>query len=367
MVSKACVVGIYQKKLEQMAARAADLSLTVVVPPFWRSPEGTMRLEHAHTTGYSLEVQQLAFNGAYHMHFYPRLRQVIQRVQPDLIHIDEEPYNIATYHANRLAHVYGAHSIWFSWQNLERHYPPPFSWIETYNLQNVAYALVGSETAARIWRVKGYKGPLAVIPQFGVDPEQFHPLGERTPHVPVHLAYVGRLVQEKGVDLFLNALSQLPGNWEASILGSGPAEPALHKQAVDLELAERVRFIPRLPSTEMPSFYQGIDILVLPSRSRPNWREQFGRVLIEAMACEVTVIGAKSGEIPYVIGNAGLTFPENDVEALKATLNKLICTPDLRHELGKAGRARVLQKFTQAQIADATLDVYRQVSNAKIC
>lgn len=364
MLSKACIVGIYQKKLEQMTLRAPDLSLTVVVPAFWRGPEGTTQLERAHIRGYHLRVEPLAFNGAFHLHFYPRLRQVIASERPDLIHIDEEPYNFATYHANRLAHCYGARSLWFSWQNLQRRYPPPFAWMEAYNLRHVDYALVGSQTAAQVCRAKGYEGPLSVIPQFGVDPEQFSPPVERDIRAPIHLAYVGRLVPEKGVDLFLQALSRLKGLWKATILGSGAAESALRSQTIALGLADRVTFASRLPSTQMPEFYRGIDVLVLPSRSRPNWTEQFGRVLIEAMACEVAVAGSQSGEIPYVIGDAGLTFPEGDVEALVSVLDRLIRAPELRHALGKQGRSRVLRQFTQAQIADATLDVYYQVCHA---
>ena len=358
-------MGIYQKKLEEMALRAPDLALTVVVPPFWHGAEGKTVLEHSHTRGYRLEVQPVAFNGAFHTHFYPRLRETISKERPDLIHIDEEPYNFATYHANRLAHRYGARSLWFSWQNLHRGYPPPFSWMESYNLRHTDHGLVGSHTAAQVWRSKGYEGPLTVIPQFGVDPDSFHPPPIRETRSPVHVAYIGRLVPEKGVDLFLHALNQLENPWQATILGSGPAEPALREQVAALGLVGRVTFTPWLPSAEMPAFYRKIDVLVLPSRSRPNWTEQFGRVLIEAMACGLAVVGAQSGEIPHVIGDAGLTFPEDDVEALVQVLDKLIRAPELRHILGERGRSRVLQQFTQTQVADATLDVYRQVCDER--
>jgi glycosyltransferase involved in cell wall biosynthesis len=361
IVSKACIVGIYQKKLEEIALRAPELSLTVVVPPFWQDVGGKTMLERSHTQGYRLEVQPVAFNGAFHTHFYPRLREIIARERPDLIHIDEEPYNFATYHANRLAHQYGSKSLWFSWQNLQRSYPPPFSWMEGYNLRHTDHGLVGSQSAAQVWRAKGYSGPLTVIPQFGVDPESFLPPLNREAGASVHLAYVGRLVPEKGVDLFLRALSRLTGSWHATLLGSGPAKSALCEQVAALGLTDRVTLVPWLLSAEMPAFYREIDVLVLPSRSRPNWVEQFGRVLIEAMACEVAVVGSRSGEIPYVIGDAGLTFPEDDVEALAQILDKLVREPDLRDTLGKKGRSRVLQHFTQTQIADATLDVYRQV------
>src|SRR3972149_1621779 len=96
MVSKACVVGAYQRKLEEVAARGGEL--TVAVPPAWRDERGLMRLERAHTRGYDLVVEPLAFNGSFHLHYYPRLGRLIERLRPEIVHMDEEPYNFATFH-----------------------------------------------------------------------------------------------------------------------------------------------------------------------------------------------------------------------------------------------------------------------------
>jgi glycosyltransferase involved in cell wall biosynthesis len=84
-------------------------------------------------------------------------------------------------------------------------------------------------------------------------------------------------------------------------------------------------------------------------------------VLIEAMACEVAVIGSDSGAIPDVIGEAGLVFPEDDRDALASCLRQLIEGPAYRDALGKQGRARVLQRFTQAQVAAQTVAIYREM------
>jgi len=151
MISKACVVGAYQTKLERLA-RAGDIELLVVVPPAWREGQRTLALERAYTTGYRLEVEPIVFNGSFHFHFYPRLGRRMREFAPDIVHIDEEPYNWATAHALLLAKRYGAHALWFSWQNLYRRYPPPFWLIERYTLTHADYALVGSEGAAAVWR-----------------------------------------------------------------------------------------------------------------------------------------------------------------------------------------------------------------------
>jgi glycosyltransferase involved in cell wall biosynthesis len=359
MVSKACLVGIYQRKLEEIA-RYDDVTLQVLVPPFWRDERGITPLERAHTEGYQLIVGSMALNGSFHLHFYPHLRRRIRTFQPHVVHIDEEPYNLATFHALVAARLSGCRTLWFSWQNLLRRYPPPFSWMERYCVRHVDAAIVGSQTAAQVWRAKGYGGPLAVIPQFGIDPQHFAPPERRVPGKRFVVGYAGRLVEEKGVDLLIDAVAGL-NEVDLVILGSGPMEGELRERVRGLGISHRVAFRGTLPSIQMPAFYHQLDALVLPSRTRPNWMEQFGRVLIEAMACGVPVIGSNSGEIPHVIGEAGLIFQENDAAALRARLAQLVAAPGLRAELGRRGRERVLRHYTQAQVARQTVSIYRQV------
>jgi hypothetical protein len=102
MVSKALVVGAYQRKLEELA-RLGEIELTAVVPPEWRDRRSHVKLERAHTTGYELVVAPLLFAGQYHLHFYPTLGAILKRARPDIVHMDEEPYNLATWHGLRLA------------------------------------------------------------------------------------------------------------------------------------------------------------------------------------------------------------------------------------------------------------------------
>jgi glycosyltransferase involved in cell wall biosynthesis len=358
MISKACVVGAYQKKLEELAC-LPGMELTVVVPPYWRDERGVLELERQYTTGYELVVEPMAFNGHFHLHFYPGLGRQVRRVRPDLVHIDEEPYNLATAQALVLARRSGARSLFFSWQNIERKYPFPFNLLERTVLGHVDYAIVGNQESVRVWRAKGYRGSVAVIPQFGVVPEVYAPqAGGRAQGRGFIVGYVGRLVEEKGVDLLLEALAGLEGMWRAYVLGSGPAREGLQAQAQQLGLADRVSFDGWIPSAQMPTYYRQLDALVVPSRTRPNWKEQFGRVLVEAMACGVPVIGSDCGEIPNVIGDAGLIFPEGQVAALRDHLARLLYDVDLRADLARRGRERVLERYTQAQIAAQTYEVY---------
>ncbi|MBO9310238.1 MAG: glycosyl transferase family 1, partial [Chloroflexi bacterium] len=107
MICKACVVGIYQRKLEEMA-RQAQLDLTVLVPSAWRDPSGAQPLERVYTSGYRLEVVPMCLNGNFHLHFYPTLGRLMRQVRPQLVHIDEEPYNLAAWQAFCQARRIGA-------------------------------------------------------------------------------------------------------------------------------------------------------------------------------------------------------------------------------------------------------------------
>ncbi len=363
MLSKACIVGIYQRKLEEIA-RHPDITLRVLVPPSWKDERGETKLERAFTDGYELTVTPLRLNGNFHLHYYPEFAKQLHEFQPDIVHIDEEPYNLATWLALRATRRTKAKTLFFSWQNIIRRYPPPFTWMEQTALRAVDYALVGTDSSAEVWRAKGYQGKLAVIPQFGVDPELFAPVERPVHHNPFVIGFAGRLVPEKGVDLLLNALATLTDlEWRLKIIGGGPERNRLEQQAARLNIANRVEFVGLVPSIEMPAHLQQLDALVIPSRTLPNWKEQYGRVIIEAMASEVAVIGSDSAAIPDVVGNAGLIFPENNVEELAYHLRRLMEDRDFRSTLGKQGRQRILENFTQAQIAAQTVAVYRAMLN----
>ncbi len=360
MLSKACIVGTYQRKLEEIAA-LPEVSLTVLVPPFWKDERGVMDLEVAHTNGYDLDVIPLRFNGNFHISYYPTLKKRLKLLQPDLVHIDEEPYNYATYHALRATQSVEAKAIFFSWQNLSRNYPPPFAQMERYVLKHSAHAICGNQDSVAVWQAKGYRGPTTVIPQFGVDPALYPFKWPEPKPDAFKIAFIGRLVEEKGVWLLLDALQKLPDYVTLDFVGSGPLETPLKQSVVTLGLTERVNFIPWMPSAELPAYMHEPDVMVLPSISRENWVEQFGRVLVEAMACGLPVICSDCGEMPNVVADAGLVVPENDVEALAAKLLALIERPGDRLALATKGRQRVYEHFTQKAVAEKTVTVYQDV------
>lgn len=364
MLSKACLVGIYQRKLEEIARLGVEL--LTLVPPVWRDVNGATQLERLYTSGYRLETTDLRLNGNYHLHHYPRLGAALREFRPDVLHIDEEPYNLATWLALWQARRLGCPALFFSWQNIRRRYPPPFNFGERYVLRGADHAIAGTSSAAEVLRAKGYPGPLSVIPQFGIDPQLFRPPESPAAPRPFTLGYFGRLVPEKGLHSLLQALAQMGGDSRLRLVGEGPLRAELVTLAQRLGIDARVTFGKAQPSSAMPAQYHCIDALVLPSLTRRNWKEQFGRVLVEAMASNVPVIGSDSGAIPGVIGDAGLLFPEGDASALAAQLTRLQQDATLRQSLAQRGRERALSEFTHAGVAAATVAVYRALTKASL-
>ena len=390
ILSKALIVGTYQRKLEEIAALGVEL--TALVPPSWREPRvGLTRLDRRFTRGYRLEVLPIMLNGQHHLHFYTGLRQALRRLRPEVLHIDEESFNLATFLAMRAGLAVGARCCFYNWANIERRYPPPFSLFERYSLRHACHAIAGNQEAAALIRRHGYAGPISVIPQFGVDPELFHPAdGGRwkvdSTALPFHLAadeqrmeddvaaqstaqrppaftvgFLGRLLAEKGLLDLVEALVGLPAAVGLRLIGEGALRPQIERRAAELGLSERVTISGPLSSTAVPAALRQLDALALPSRTQPSWKEQFGRALIEAMSCGLPVIGSDSGEIPNVIGDAGLVVPEGDVAALRGAIAQLYEDANLCANLAQRGRQRVLDQFTQAAIARRHVAVYQQM------
>ncbi len=364
MLSKALVSGTSQRKLEELA-RCPDVELTLVTPPYWQHDNGTRQmLEKLYTTGYRMIVTPMTRNGNYHLHSYPQLAQIMREVQPEIVHIDEEPYNLATFQAMRLARHQRAHALFFTWQNLYRSYPPPFRQMELYNYKQTDVALVGNREAIEVLRRKGYKKPVRVVIQFGFDTEIYKRSAPRTPRTtgsPFILGFLGRLVETKGLLTTVEALTSLPDYCQAVFVGDGPMKSVIETTATNLGVANRVTVKPGVPTSEAPHILEQFDVHVLPSRTFPNWKEQFGRTLAEAMACETPVIGSSSGEIPHVIGEAGLTFPEGNAQELSACVRQLLDNPELYATLARKGRQRVLENYTQGHVARQTFEIYREM------
>jgi glycosyltransferase involved in cell wall biosynthesis len=167
------------------------------------------------------------------------------------------------------------------------------------------------------------------------------------------VGYIGRFVERKGIQDLIAALPRCPAEVNAVLVGSGEYEPAIRQQIAALGLQERVRIIPEVAPAALTPIMNAIDALALPSRTVPTWKEQFGRVIIEAHACGTPVLGSNSGAIPEVVGEGGMVFPENDVPALAAAITQMASDPPLARHMGAIGENQVHEKYTWQKVAQA--------------
>jgi glycosyltransferase involved in cell wall biosynthesis len=150
----------------------------------------------------------------------------------------------------------------------------------------------------------------------------------------------------------LAAARRLGAEAELRFIGDGELKDELLRAGAD---GLSVRVLDDVRHEEMASAYAALDVLVLPSRTTATWKEQFGRVIVEALWCGVPVVGSDSGEIPWLIGltGGGLVFPEGDPAALAERLERLRADPALRARLAGDGRAAVERLFSVSAATDS--------------
>jgi glycosyltransferase involved in cell wall biosynthesis len=215
-------------------------------------------------------------------------------------------------------------------------------------------AVGGNAAAACLLREAGFPGPVLVQTELGVDEEQFRPEGERRDigAEGFVFGFAGRLTAAKGLEDLFAALAglHLSQPWTLLLVGDGDLRPALERQAG--ELGGKVVFAGQRPVAEMPAWLRAMDCLILPSRTMPDWKEQFGLVLAQAMLCGVPVLGSDSGAIPEVVGEPEAVFPECSPAALRVLLERIACDGPWREELARRQRESAGRYSTAALAAE---------------
>lgn len=295
-----------------------------------------------------------------HLMRYGRRLATLLRKEPwDVVHCWQEPFVVSAAQVARAAPA-GAALVVATFQNLPKRYPIPFSTFERAVMRRADGWIAFGRTVEETLRDRpGYRArPHAVIPP-GTDLERFRPDPEARGRIcrelgwtedgPPVIGYLGRFVPEKGLGVLTAALERTDRPWRALFVGGGAEEESLAAWAARFPDAARVAT--GVSHGDVPAYLAAMDVLVAPSLTTPRWREQFGRMLTEAMACGVAVVASDSGEIPHVVGDAGIIVPEGDAERLAAVLAELVGDPGRRAELGRRGMERVRTEFALPEIA----------------
>ena len=265
------------------------------------------------------------------------------------------------------------------------------AWIERTAYENADGVIAVSEAMkADVQALYGVSPDRVRVIHNGIDPDEYRPrpspetvrrLGV-DPTRPIVL-FVGRITRQKGILHLVRAIRFLEPGIQVVLCAGAPDTPEIGEEMTRLvtevkrDAPADVIWIPEmLPRPDVIALYTHADVFVCPSVYEP-----FGIINLEAMACETPVVASAVGGIPEIVvpGKTGLLVPfepeggespeprdgEQFSRSLATAINELMSAPELRTEMAKAARARVLEKFSWQRIAAATLEFYRAVGGGR--
>ena len=339
------------------------LDVHLVVPASFTQFGRVLQADPADDPGIEVHILPIRWPSAgpakWYMHTYRGLGALVQRLQPDVIHLWEEPWSMVALQAAWLQRrVPQAALVLEVDQNILKRLPAPFELTRRTVLGRTDLVLSRGADATAVVRARGYEGPALQV-GYGVDLDLFYPGRDTVAQGALRLGYVGRIVPEKGLDDALVALAGLDGA-ELAIMGEGPHEAALRQHAAALGIADRLSFRGWGAPAEVAAFLRKLDITLLLTRTDGAVREQFGRVILESQACGVPVIGSTSGAIPDVVGPGGWIVPERNPAALASLLAQLDTDRGAIRACGLQGIVNVESRFTYAAVARTLASAWRQ-------
>ncbi|MBL9176987.1 MAG: glycosyltransferase [Verrucomicrobiaceae bacterium] len=286
---------------------------------------------------------------------YVGLAAVMRSRRFDVILVENEPWAAVCWQARLWKSLLQPQALFgeFTWENVERHGWKGFILAQIYRAMTATtdFIIAGNQAASQLVQKRGAcQGNVFVAPQLGVDPANHQPAttverdelrqASGLPADAFIVGYCGRLTEEKGIRDLLNACDELQ-TVHLAILGSGKLESWLKEQQ---KTRPWLHLLPPRPHFEIPAFLRSLDVFVLASKPVRTmelcWEEQFGHVLIEAMACGVTTLGSSSGAIPEVIGHDDAIFPHGDASAIAGRIRHVMHNSKLAES--QLGRARML-------------------------
>ncbi|MBC8487939.1 MAG: glycosyltransferase family 4 protein [Bacteroidetes bacterium] len=377
VISHAAIQRSWQKKFAEIT-KDQSIQITLLLPKYWIENYHRVRVEINTKSKLNYVVGKTVWKGFSNRYFFlTKFCNLLKTLQPDIIHLEQEPWSLialqTAFYRNCI--LPKCRIIFRTSRSFEGQLKLPWlaATIEKYTYKNSEFAFPLSKRAAQLLERRGYKNGIEVIPN-GVDTDLFRKLDATMIRKSLGIdsaftiGYIGRFVKEKGLGILLKAVGGIDQDFRLLFVGDGPYKNDLINLSNRLGINEKLHLVETIPADQIPLYLNFMDVLVLPSYKTGNWEEFFGRVLIEAMACEVTVIGSDSGEIPNVIGRAGLIFKSKNVDSLRIALERVMDDDDFRWNLSKMGRALVKNYYSWERIAEKTKDVYfKLIGKKQLC
>lgn len=342
--------------------------ITVVAPALWRHTLGDYKFKpQTAQEKFKVIVCPVFLSGNYYWFSYRGISDIIHKISPDIIEIDEEPASRACFTLIRGAkHLPKKPKIvvWTS-EDTRSKWPFVLSRYERYSFSNIDHIIGCNSEVELLLRKKGYKNALSIFQFLGINPQIFKPQDVSTLRKELSLnnsfvvGYAGRLSEGKGLKTLLLSFSRLDSSTKLLIVGQGGLLNELKTMTESLGIKERVIFAGAVSHAEVARYLNCMQVLVLPSEGTKLWQEKFGYVLVQAMLCEVSVIGSKHGGIPGVIADTGLLFEPGNEKELAQKIETLRNDNNLRRSYIARARQRVLENYTVEKVAEKLAKVYR--------
>jgi glycosyltransferase involved in cell wall biosynthesis len=353
-------------------ARLPNTEITLVTPHAWRGPLYNNDAEPFDTTianNVKHEIIKAYFIGRESGYFYgPSIFRLIARLKPDIVHVEQGAYALSYSQILLGLQLFSRRSkaLFFTWWNLPYRPKGIKQILERFNLARSSAAIAGNMAASEILQSHGFSYPVHVLPQLGIDTSDssrsFLRKGSGVVSRDIFsIGYAGRIVEEKGVFDLIEAAALMKGKDGVQLYFIGAGDKLEESKRLAAYRGVNLLHHPSVRNDELPEHLLMMDVLVLPSHTTPSWVEQFGHVLLEAMAMGVPVVGSSSGEIPNVIGNAGYVFPEGDSIALAEKLDVLFASEEERQRLSNMGVNHVLKHYTHDIIATKQMRIYEEM------
>ncbi len=385
VASHTYIVELNREKLRELAKLDDNIRVSILVPQVWQ-PGGvqnqTIESKYCKEDTFQvIPVPCFSQNNQGLLTFQIHILDILRQLKPDIIQVEQGVKSLAYAQLITLNKILNlkAKNVFFTWWNLPYQNKPPVFWLEQYNLKNTHGLIAGNQDAVDILKEHGYSNAVKIMPQLGVNETLFCPANQSELAAKLGInsddfvvGFVGRFVTEKGILTLIKALANIQNkSWKLLLLGRGELEAEIRKIAQERGIQDRLIMVESVGHDQVPNYINLMNTLVLPSETNNQfktltsvgWKEQFGHVLIEAMACKIPVIGSDSGEIPNVIGDTGLIFPEGDISALENCLRQLMENSELAQNLAKLGYQKCLKDYTNKALAKQQLEFYQQILN----
>jgi len=315
-------------------------------------------------------------------YYYPKMAEILNQIRPEVILLENDPVSRLGFSVSSWCNNNQALLVCQSYENFSR--GPlssfrqrgllgllkniPIHLLNFYMARHVDAMLVINNDGELIFRNYGYRQVIRM--PLGYDPSVFYMNESKradyrtkllVKNDEVLIAYFGRLVEQKGVHLLIEALSTMMGlRWRLLLDHAHDSSDGYVQRIQNLiaqyKLTERVTYF-EADHFEIANYMRAADVMVAPSLTTPNFKEQYGRAVQEAMACGCVCLAADSGHLPDLLGNRMLIFEENNVAQIVGKLTDLALSAAKRNAFSKELSERARRYLTTQEQARVMLSI----------